>query len=65
MANEAFLESLPGVYEAQLRVANITEILKRDQEDEYLTEEEREEIRKEYAAFLILLNYNSYNTLPI
>ena len=65
MANEEFLESLPGVYEAQLKIANISEILKKDQKEEFLSEEEREKLRKEYAAFLILLNYNCYNELPI
>ena len=65
MANEEFLESLPGVYEAQLKVANLSETLRKDQLEEFLTEEEREKIRKEYAAFLILLNYNCYNEIPI
>jgi hypothetical protein len=66
MANEEFLESLPGIYESQLNLVKIADLLNQDAEKMIvLSEKDREKLKKDYEYTFCLLNFSCYNTLPI
>jgi hypothetical protein len=60
-----FVSNLPDWYQTQTSLQEITDTLDRNDDENFLTDEERKEYIKRYIHHIMMLNVEPYNVLPI
>lgn len=60
-----FIDTLPDWYQTQNEFQRLTERMKRNEEEHFLSDEEREELILQWRNYFCMLNVETYNVLPI